>query len=35
MRPGIVGSRVETIVALLMTIVEAAERGDRGSTQAG
>ena len=33
MRPGIVGSRVETIVSLLMTIVEAAERGDRGNAQ--
>lgn len=29
MRPGITGSRVETIVSLLMTIVEAAERGER------
>jgi len=33
MRPGMVGSRVENIVSLLMTIVEAAERADRGSTQ--
>lgn len=33
MRPGVVGSRVETIVSLLMTIVEAAERADRGSAQ--
>lgn len=32
-RPGIVGSRVELIVSLLMTIVEAAERGERGSVQ--
>jgi type IV secretory pathway TraG/TraD family ATPase VirD4 len=31
MRPGIVGSRVEQIVSLLMTVVEAAERGERGS----
>jgi TraM recognition site of TraD and TraG len=30
MRPGIVGSRVEQIVSLLMTVVEAAERGERG-----
>ncbi|MBV9505029.1 MAG: hypothetical protein JO323_08510 [Acidobacteriia bacterium] len=33
MRPGIVGSRVETIVSLLMTIVEAAERSDKGGGQ--
>jgi hypothetical protein len=33
MRPGIVGSRVEGIVSLLMTIVEAAERGDKGGAQ--
>ncbi len=33
MRPGIVGSRVETIVSLLMTIVEAAERSDQGGGQ--
>ena len=33
MRPGIVGSRVEAIVSLLMTIVEAAERGERASLQ--
>jgi hypothetical protein len=32
-RPGVVGSRVEQIVSLLMTIVEAAERGERGSQQ--
>lgn len=32
-RPGITGSRVEAVVSLLMTIVEAAERGDRGSMQ--
>jgi type IV secretory pathway TraG/TraD family ATPase VirD4 len=32
-RPGIVGSRVEGIVSLLMTIVEAAERGDKGGAQ--
>jgi type IV secretory system conjugative DNA transfer VirD4/TraG family protein len=30
-KPGIVGSRVERIVSLLMTIVEAAERGERGN----
>jgi hypothetical protein len=30
MRPGMVGSRVESIVTLLMTIVEAAERADKG-----
>jgi type IV secretory pathway TraG/TraD family ATPase VirD4 len=30
-RPGAVGSRVEQIVSLLMTIVEAAERGERAS----
>jgi TraM recognition site of TraD and TraG len=33
LRPGIVGSRVEAIVSLLMTIVESAERGERGSAQ--
>jgi hypothetical protein len=33
MRPGITGSRVEAVVLLLMTIVEAAERSDRGSVQ--
>ena len=33
MRPGITGSRVEAVVSLLMTIVEAAERGDRGAVQ--
>ena len=32
-RPGVAGSRVEQIVSLLMTIVEAAERGERSSTQ--
>lgn len=32
-RPGILGSRVEAIVSLLMTIVEAAERGDKGGAQ--
>jgi len=32
-RPGITGSRVEQLVSLLMTIVEAAERGERGSGQ--
>src|SRR5271154_5758947 len=30
-RPGIVGSRVEQIVSMLMSIVEAAERGERAS----
>src|SRR5580698_3392602 len=35
MRPGIVGSRVEGIVSLLMTIVEAAERGDKGAAGQG
>jgi len=35
MRPGVVGSRVEQIVALLMTIVEAAERGERASIGQG
>jgi hypothetical protein len=34
-RPGIVGSRVEAIVSLLLTIVEAAERGERGNTFQG
>ena len=33
LRPGVVGSRVEQIVSLLMTIVEAAERGERNSSQ--
>jgi hypothetical protein len=32
-RAGITGSRVEAVVSLLMTIVEAAERSDRGSVQ--
>ncbi len=32
-RKGIVGSRVEALVSLLMTIVEAAERGERASAQ--
>jgi type IV secretory pathway TraG/TraD family ATPase VirD4 len=32
-RPGMVGSRVEQIVSLLMTIVEAAERGERSNVQ--
>ena len=35
MRPGVVGSRIEQIVALLMTIVEAAERGERASIGQG
>jgi hypothetical protein len=30
-RPGIVGSRVESIVSLIMTIVEASERSERGN----
>lgn len=34
-RPGAVGSRVEQIVSLLMTIVEAAERGERASVGQG
>lgn len=34
-RPGAVGSRVEQIVSLLMTIVEAAERGERASLGQG
>jgi hypothetical protein len=34
-RPGITGSRVEAIVSLLMTIVEAAERGERASAGQG
>jgi hypothetical protein len=34
-RPGAAGSRVEQIVSLLMTIVEAAERGERASTGQG
>jgi hypothetical protein len=33
LRPGITGSRVEQLVSLLMTIVEAAERSERGSGQ--
>ncbi len=33
MRPGVKGSRVEQLVSLLMTIVEAAERSERGSRQ--
>ena len=32
-RPGVTGSRVEQLVSLLMTIVEAAERGERTSGQ--
>jgi type IV secretory pathway TraG/TraD family ATPase VirD4 len=32
-RPGITGSRIEQLVSLLMTIVEAAERGERGGGQ--
>lgn len=32
-RPGAMGSRVEQIVSVLMTIVEAAERGERASQQ--
>jgi hypothetical protein len=34
-RKGIVGSRVEALVTLLMTIVEAAERSDRGNNNNG
>jgi hypothetical protein len=34
-RPGIVGSRVEQIVSMLMSIVEAAERGERASAGQG
>jgi len=34
-RPGVIGSRVEQIVSLLMTIVEAAERGERTSVGQG
>src|SRR5579863_3102092 len=34
-RPGVVGSRVEQIVSLLMTIVEAAERGERAGVGQG
>jgi type IV secretory pathway TraG/TraD family ATPase VirD4 len=34
-RPGAVGSRVEQIVSLLMTIVEAAERGERAGVGQG
>lgn len=33
MRPGVTGSRIEQLVSLLMTIVEAAERSERGSGQ--
>src|SRR5271165_3696540 len=32
-RPGITGSRIEQLVSLLTTIVEAAERGERGGGQ--
>src|SRR5664280_2426267 len=32
-RPGAIGSRVEQVVSLLMTIVEAAERAERSSLQ--
>ncbi len=32
-RPGVTGSRIEQLVSLLMTIVEAAERAERGSGQ--
>jgi TraM recognition site of TraD and TraG len=34
-RPGGAGSRVESLVSLLMTIVEAAERGERGNASQG
>jgi hypothetical protein len=34
-RPGIVGSRVESIVSLLMAIVESGERSERGKSQSG
>lgn len=34
-RPGVIGSRVEQIVSLLMTIVEAAERAERASLGQG
>lgn len=34
-RPGVTGSRVEQMVSLLMTIVEAAERGERASIGQG
>jgi hypothetical protein len=34
-RPGIIGSRVESIVSLIMTIVEAAERSERGNKGTG
>jgi hypothetical protein len=34
-RPGVVGSRIEQLVSLLMTIVEAAERGERASIGQG
>src|SRR4029077_2073240 len=34
-RPGAVGSRIEQIVSLLMTIVEAAERGERAGVGQG
>ena len=34
-RPGVTGSRIEQLVSLLMTIVEAAERGERASIGQG
>lgn len=34
-RPGVTGSRIEQLVSLLMTIVEAAERGERASVGQG
>jgi hypothetical protein len=34
-RPGVTGSRIERLVSLLMTIVEAAERGERASVGQG
>ena len=34
-RPGVKGSRIEQLVSLLMTIVEAAERGERGAAGQG
>jgi len=34
-KPGIRGSRVESLVSLLMTIVESTERSERGKTQGG
>jgi hypothetical protein len=34
-RPGISGSRIEQMVSLLMTVVEAAERGERGNAGQG